>query len=534
MKQLYDRFLLMAYVLAVVCVWPFLFPYVNNPDSFQYIGVARHILEGDFRESVNGYWSPLLSWLLLPFLLTLSHPVIAFKSLQVLIGLFGLLIWSRLCDKVVEAPERSRWLKLAAIPLFVSQALLTLTADLLFTVGVLGLVLFFLDRPVWNNRKRSMLGGLLGGLIFLSKSFGLPLFVAFSLFTFLHHRRSVTEARWSNLVAGLSVFAFICTAWILSISIKYEHFTVSEAAAYNRTAEVTGKPEEIVRLPILYEDGLVAPAGKHALSAWEEPMRSKPLTALKPLESEQDMKRWKDNLERNILSIWYFDFRRQAGIVFLFLLLIASVLRKIPSWSDPLFSYPLVLTVLVYAGYALILYHARYSWPCIYLSLLTAALVVFRIDHRSLRLPLRLLLTLMVLLAVKRPVKEILYARDKDVTLSVLLHDVSHPREILEETYRDDFRLYRISRSLDCLKGPFASRYTSYENRPRYFSSLLLADCNGQPYHGQIDDTRENSARELHEAGIRYLLVWDDDRPSGVVGAKARCSAEGVTVYELP
>src|SRR5712672_3198197 len=35
-----------------------------NADAISYIGIARHVQEGNFRASLHGYWSPLVSWII--------------------------------------------------------------------------------------------------------------------------------------------------------------------------------------------------------------------------------------------------------------------------------------------------------------------------------------------------------------------------------------------------------------------------------------------------------------------------------------
>jgi hypothetical protein len=39
-----------------------------GPDASAYLTIARKYNAGDFHNAVNGYWSPLLSWLIAPFL----------------------------------------------------------------------------------------------------------------------------------------------------------------------------------------------------------------------------------------------------------------------------------------------------------------------------------------------------------------------------------------------------------------------------------------------------------------------------------
>ncbi|MFM9052247.1 MAG: hypothetical protein ACKOKF_08015 [Bacteroidota bacterium] len=282
----------LVFLFAALCLWPYVDTYVNNPDAFQYIGLARHWTEGRWTEAVNGYWSPLLSWVLAPLLLTGVHPVLLFKGLQLFFALTALGFWSRLVDILLPSSRFNRWMKLTAIPLLLSQALLTLTADLLFVTVSLGMLCFFLRGPVWSQRHRSLKAGAIGGLLYFSKAFGFPLFLVFSLVTFFHHRRTVASVGFKHLAAGMTLFFSLVGAWSVCISVKYGHVTISEAAAYNATRQVVGAPGEIVQLPILYDEGLSAPYGKHALSAWEEPMQSKPLEELRPFVSDSDTVEW--------------------------------------------------------------------------------------------------------------------------------------------------------------------------------------------------------------------------------------------------
>ena len=45
----------------IVWFWKYASKNINY-DAVSYIGIARHILDGNFRASLHGYWSPLISW----------------------------------------------------------------------------------------------------------------------------------------------------------------------------------------------------------------------------------------------------------------------------------------------------------------------------------------------------------------------------------------------------------------------------------------------------------------------------------------
>lgn len=529
MNRRSNRVYQFIFVLAIFIVWPYLRTYVNNPDSFQYIRLARYWYEGKWSEAVNGYWSPAISWLLSLMLLSGKHPVLLFKFLQALIALSSFTCWCRLVDRVGSFP----WMKLIAIPLFISQAFLTLTPDLLFVTVNLALIDYFIQKPVWNDSKRSLVAGIIGGISYLSKAFGFPLFMVVVIISYLHHRNTTSGSSFKNMLIGVSAFAVISATWIIPISIKYGYFTLSEAAAFNSTREVSGQENQIVHLPILYEEGLIVPYGNSALSAWEEPMQSKPMKKLDPLNSKADRQTRLDNLKRNFLSMWYFDFRRQPGMIFILLMVLAFISFRGRFMNDVRFFYPLMLMLSVYIGYGLILYHARYSWICTYMMILISGLLYQNSSKGILRNLMKALVFVMAILVVKRPVKEILFSHDQETGIGQLWHAVLQPRATLTATYSDDELVFNAGENIRCIDGPFVSRFDLSNGRPRYFSSLLLAERSVQRYCGQIDDLKADAIARLQNAGIKYFVVWKDDS-APAFSATPICRSEGVVVYRIP
>ena len=58
-------------LLMYVSVWLILKPYLGfilDSDGVAYLTIARRVAEGDYLKSINGLWSPLNSWLLVPFI----------------------------------------------------------------------------------------------------------------------------------------------------------------------------------------------------------------------------------------------------------------------------------------------------------------------------------------------------------------------------------------------------------------------------------------------------------------------------------
>jgi hypothetical protein len=536
MKYTHLRILQFTYALLALMVWPYLSAYVNNPDTFQYINIAREYSSLNFHAAVNGYWSPMVSWLLILFPLKGLQAVVSFKLLQLIVGFFALTVWCRILDRAVPDRFSKRILQWMALPFLLSYAFLYLTADLLFFTVLLVLLNHFIEAPVWNSRKRSLQAALLAVLLYFSKAFGWPLALTLVVVSLVHHRMTSTRIISSHIVYGLLVFFTLSGIWMFLISTKYGHFTISEAAALNTTREVAPLPGQTVRLPVVYAEGLLPPASPTALSAWEEPMQSVRLTQTHPFVVKEDASHLVEVIRRNILAIWYFDFRRQVGMLFLITLIVMILFRRNAiHWNTPTIFYALSTTVSVYAGYALILFHARYSWMCTWLMVLTiSCLLVPFIQKASpyLRSLLRGLLMFVALLAVKRPVKEILFSDDRERTSYELLSAFSAPFKTMEQTYAEDKLLYANADSLSRLDGPMASRYSDELNRPRYFSSLLIAQSCGQPYYGQLNDRVNHALMTLKQVNIRYFLVFDGEADS-CFGKPPVYALNGIKVFSV-
>lgn len=314
-------------------------------------------------------------------------------------------------------------------------------------------------------------------------------------------------------MAALGVFVLFCGTWITMISSKYGHFTVSEAARFNTTKQVSPLPGQTVRLPYLYTAGLVKPAGTHALSAWEEPMKAGSSDKTMRWESVQGGGRINQLISRNLQAIWYLDFRRQAGFAFLLLLTLYLFITRSGRLRSPLFFYPLLVLVSVYSGYSMILFHARYSWICAWTMVFLSTVILVDMKGKTrpgLRVISYLLFSAVLLLAVKRPVKELLFTADKDVTASALIRSILQFGKTLDSTYYDDRSVSAVAIQLAGLDGPFASRFSDNSVRNRYFSSLSIAESAQQPYYGQCDDRAAETMEALRRNGIRYFMIWDE------------------------
>jgi hypothetical protein len=316
---------------------------------------------------------------------------------------------------------------------------------------------------------------------------------------------------------ALLIFSLLVAPWIGAISLKYGRFTVSEAAAFNRSPGVAPMPGQVMQLPVL-SDELTRPAGAHAISAWEEPMQA--VWTGRVSETGCLVPTFFQLLERNLMTIWYFDFQRQVGAGLLLLLAVFLLFRnRLQLRQEPLSVRARLLTLLFllafYGGYSLILVHTRYIWFCTWLILLLSAFLAGAIEQggRAWFYIARVVFLLTLLVAIKRPVKELLFGEDRDVPASWIYKAVRRPLQTMDVMYRQDRQLREAAyylRSLKMIDGPLASRYSEDADRHRYSSSLFVAYHSKAQYLGQLNDRLPGALDVIRESGAKYFLLWNE------------------------
>ena len=144
-----------------------------NTDAIAYMRVAEYWSSGNLGFAVNGYWGPMLSWLMVPFLWLGVEPFLAGKLAMLIssaIFFHGSLflvrsVGLRLADELVVA-----WVLALTIPGWMSS---NVTPDLL----VAGLMAFALGQavsPDWlANRRRALGTGATWGLAYFAKAVAL-------------------------------------------------------------------------------------------------------------------------------------------------------------------------------------------------------------------------------------------------------------------------------------------------------------------------------------------------------------------------
>lgn len=337
------------FVLGFGLFWFYL--YRINPDGISYFTVAQNYANGYF--VINGFWSPLLSWLLIPFYLLRISPFTGFNLIQLCVGFFTLLGIEKLTDFFPQAKERKVLVLAAAIPFILYCAYSVITPDLLSFC-----LLLYYCNSVLKAKTQGFQAGLFGALAYLAKTYAFYFFLAH--FTLM----MIAKRDWRNFLKGFGVFFVIAGVWVALQSLQYHQLTVGNTGKYNyETCRPGG-----VNKPFLY-DGLLKPP-PHAQSAWYDPSIMSILYH-KPPTLAAEIVGWVSVIFHNMLEQGY----QYEGFSLFAVLILGYAMYQI---KNPQYRFLLATFVLYSLGY--LIYHVedRYIWFPVALLLLMAANIKIR------------------------------------------------------------------------------------------------------------------------------------------------------------
>jgi len=321
----------------------FLFRYYQyqiNEDGISYITISKLVISGNLYGSISDYWSPLISWLLIPFLFFAKTPLVALKATKILsliIGFFTI-IGIRQLSYRFEMDEIIRTVVLfIMVPIVLYFALTNIHPDLL-TVCVLVYylaIIFNVDYP--NKLSNGVLCGILGALAYLTKSYGFTFFIAsffiLNLFQYFHdsdrfRRKKIIK----NFVLGFAIFLMISGIWISLISNKDEKLTIGTAGEINYAKFGPQSHGSII-------------------IQWS------------PFSSWSNFKYQLHLIKNNTLkigSILYNFSYLSLLIILAYIIMCIQPPRKLITKNEIL--YPLVTILIAAGGYVIVVVEARYIW----------------------------------------------------------------------------------------------------------------------------------------------------------------------------
>jgi len=494
-----------AYLAVGTIVLP-LFRFQINADGISYISIARHYLSGHWNAAINAYWSPLLSWLLIPLLWRHIPALIAAKIESLIIGAFTLLGVRQLGRNLNLTDQTQTVLSLFLIPLILSFAFTGITPDLLAAT----VALYYLSHVTRPARPSPVACGLLGATAYLAKALFMWFFVAHvTIAMSLRWRRSGSSFR--ELIRELAIvsasFAVIAGPWVGCLAWKYQRITTGTAGAYNYALIGPQSPGHA-----MYTDGFFPPPNAYATSVWEDPT-SLARPNWNPFSTRaafrHQVRVLAENARVTLQALdWYSPIWLGIAVVCLFLC---------GSDVDPEPNRPILLTLLaaaiLVAGYELVLVQYRYLMLVPLLLLPLGASALQMLDWTRLG-DFRRALALFVMCAtfLIHPVRELIWR----------IHD---GRSAFETAHK--------------LRGflPAESRIAS---DAQWDQTLFIAFDAEYHYYGQMKpgDSPADIIPALEHVGADYLLVWSDQNAAQISRENwiriDQGEASGLAVFRVP
>jgi len=260
---------------AIMVPMAFHFSDLINPDGVAYLRIAGYYLSGDVAKAVSGYWSPLYSWLLMPWLAVGVPGLLATKLLGVLLAMAWVVGVALLGRRFLENAI-TRTLLIVAAAVSVLTWSMEIRADLLLAVVLTYYFYFVSDPAVTTRPARGFACGLLGGLAYLAKAFAFPFFITHFLGTVglrawaqpgLHSRKRYVAVA----LAGMLGFLVLAAPWVGVLFMKYGRLTISTAVGPgNMPGSVSRGARSLEAAPFPPELTL-SPVEPGRLTAWEAP-----------------------------------------------------------------------------------------------------------------------------------------------------------------------------------------------------------------------------------------------------------------------
>lgn len=490
---------LLIYLLIILLSDPYL---RLSADSTLYLSIAEKYLSGEFQDAVNGYWNPLLSWLLIPFLYLGFSDAFAINSIYIIFGIITTLgIWR--FSYRFKLTEKVRILVLLSLlPIMLYYSFIQPFDLLLLCFLVYYLCIVFNDN--YSGRlQNGILSGVIGALAYLTKSYAFLFFLAhFLSMNILHYMRVRTEGKriLKNAVAGFIIFFIISGTWVAAISSKYGYLTFSNMGKTNLAILGPEAPKHgglEFGQPMFYK-GFIEPPNKTAISAWEDPSYLQ-VEIWSPIGSFRNFKHFIKLLLKNIsqcLQIFEsFSTLSITIIIAYILLLIKQSLKLNDIISRSGLLYPLFTIFLYTAGYALFHFEARYIWIVnILLLLMGGHLLSLLLDTKFFENNAR---------------KNILIFFFVISFIFIPLH-----RTISINKGNLDREMYRLSKNLKKfnIKGNIASNREYIPVHDAWHKTFRSAYWLNSRYYGQSKDSvsDEDLGKELRKYNIDYYFVWGE------------------------
>jgi len=402
-KSLQRNLLIAAVVVATVlyiyAAWISRFN-LSNVDGISYISIAKQYAEGLTSYAVNGYWSPLVSWLMAPFIALGVEPLFSFMLVNAISAIVGTSAAMALVWRITRGHFwATSIIFVVTFSLYLSQAL-TITPDswVVTWTTLFAWTLIEVDKRLHPGTIRDrIIGGAaigaMGAVGYFTKQYLIPVFIVtviiWFVFRILADRkeykpvdRKEAVRRWLIAPAATLLAAVLVAGpWVTALSLKYGELTMGSSFSVNIGMKFDPVSGEEIRDPL----EVVEPPNEYAVAFGED--RGTEVAEDGGFQSSSPiLSRIKFYIVERFAVFPFYLQKIGSFAPFAFVLLFGMLAAMTFRWVDFRKHREsvsvLILGLVYFTGYAGITQvqsaggNARYYWPVLTLSALMLALIV--------------------------------------------------------------------------------------------------------------------------------------------------------------
>lgn len=447
MKVLHRYHLLFAsafYLILFFVLLP-LHQYIFDVDGTGYSTVAKHLATGNFERAVNGFWSPLHSWLVAPLVNTGINIQLLFFYSNAVISLIIIFLMSRLCIVFSIADEWITAILFILVILLLQFSFHELAADILVLPFILGWLLLVLRKDFYTNEKIHIWCGVLVGFGFFAKTYVLPFLGFIHLILLVQHFYFKKQSTLKLFLFFLIPLLVICVPWIATISNKYGYFTIGNSSRLNLSWFLRGMTNENAFFH--------APEYADSYSWWEDPSYYKGEVVNLFTSSNYFLKQIKVFLHNCIVFV-----KLLFNISFFAPFIIAGIFGIAIKEKDTIYRKLSIFLIIFPAGYLLTFVDSRYLW-ILNILLLPAGFVLLQTVLK--KYPLKPLMKSIVFLVIF--LSFVIYP------VLELKQNAFHPQWKQIHTVASRFKQYQISGNFTSNKKSPETMVVAYLSGTRFF-----------------------------------------------------------------
>lgn len=352
---------LLVYAGLWFLVYPF-FKYNLDADAVGYLTVAERVANGNWHQSVNGLWSPLNSWILVPFIRFGYEPWLVACYSNFVVGAIVLSILYFFLRHYISGKWIRFFISLTFSIIMVNYVFYQMFGDVLLLLLLLLLTLLFQKNSIDYSYFNAVLIGLIVGVATLAKTYAFVFFLIFSIswgFWLVYNKQFSVSAFLKKQGLALLVSLCIILPWSFQLSKKYgENMLLGTAGKMNLSWQInSGKTfNDSINL-------LIPPPYSDSPCFWEDPYLSQDNLST-PFTSLFHFLRWIARIVHTTLTAVGCYLEISALSFFIIALALYYLFKVVPKIERKDKGILLLICLSMPLGYLAMHIETRYIWFC--------------------------------------------------------------------------------------------------------------------------------------------------------------------------